>query len=130
MNKTSINTIATICLYVADVSESVRFYRDVLGLEPDNPNEDAETSTFYAFRTGQTVFAIERNGIKKKGMKTKAENSVLLQFQAESPEHLEALNCQLEKNGIPLLDRSKQTPYGLITNFCDPDGNKVEIIYS
>ena len=62
-------------------------------------------------------------------MKTKAENPILLQFRAESKEHLEAMNKSLEEKGVKLFDRSKQTSYGLITNFCDPDGNKLEILY-
>ena len=31
--------------------------------------------------------------------------------------------------GITLYDRSTQTSYGTITNFCDPDGNRLEILY-
>lgn len=128
-NKLRLKTIAYICLYTSNMNESVTFYRDVLGLESADPKENAETSTFYAFKTGETVLALERNGVKKNDMKTKAENPVLMQFKAESTEHLEELNQQLEGHGVKLFDRSKQTSYGLITNFCDPDGNKVEIIY-
>jgi predicted lactoylglutathione lyase len=62
-------------------------------------------------------------------MKTVAENPVLLQFKAESQEHLEAMNQHLEAYGITLYDRSTQTSYGTITNFCDPDGNRLEILY-
>lgn len=66
-------TIAYICLYASDLPQSVKFYRDVLGLEE--------------------------------------------------------MNKRLEEKGVRLLDRSKETSYGTITNFCDPDGNKLEIIY-
>ncbi len=117
------------CLYVANVSESVKFYRDVLGLEPASPNENPETSRWYSFKTGQTVLALERNGVKKNSMKSKAENPILFQFTVDSPDELEKLNQRLESNGVKLLDRSKKTDYGLITNFCDPDGNKLEVIY-
>lgn len=124
-----VEKIAYICLYASDLEESVKFYRDILGLEPTNPEEDVESTNFYAFNTGTTILAIERNGVKKGEMKTKAENPFLLQFRAESKEHLEEMNKVLEKNGVTLFDRSKQTHYGLLTNFCDPDGNKLEILY-
>lgn len=121
-------TLAYTCLYVSNISESVQFYRDILGLEPVNLEEDPENSSFYAFKTGKTVLALEKNGVKKEGLKSKAENPTLLQFAVESPEELVELNKRLESRGVKLLDRSRRTNYGLITNFCDPDGNKLEII--
>ncbi len=127
-NKIHFKTIAYICLYTSNTSESVKFYRDVLGLEPTDSEAAPESSTFYPFKTGETTLAIERNGVRKNGMKTKAENPVLLQFKVESREQLEAFNKHVEEQGVKLMDRSKQTSYGLITNFCDPDGNKLEII--
>lgn len=128
-SKPYLKKVAYICLYVSDMSESVKFYRDILGLVPANPQEDTTTSTFYAFKTGETILALERNGVKKNGLKTKAENPVLFQFKAESKEHLEKINTMLEEKAVKLIDKSKPTDYGYITNFCDPDGNKVEIVY-
>lgn len=127
-NPKPLKTISCICLYVSDVTESARFYTDVLRLEPANKNEDPATSTWFSFKTGETVLALERNGIKKEGLKTKAENPIILQFNIESQEELEKFNQHLEENAVKLLDRSKQASYGLITNFCDPDGNKLELI--
>lgn len=124
-----LSTIAYVCLYVSDISESIKFYRDVLGLEPTTPQEDISSTSFYSFHTGTTLLALERNGVKKKGMKTLAENPVLFQFKVESKEQMEEMNTVLEENGVQLYDRSKQTEYGLITNFCDSDGNKLEILY-
>lgn len=125
----SLKHLAYICLYTSNLIDSVKFYRDVLGLEPANPDENVYTTNFYAFKTGTTMLAIERNGVKKNGMKTKAENPILLQFDAESKEHLEEMTKVLEEKGIKVYDRLKQTHYGWITNFCDPDGNKLEILY-
>lgn len=123
-----LKTIAYICLYTLKPAESIKFYRDVLGLEPTDSEVDPETARFYSFNTGEAKLAIEPNGVKKNGMKAKAENPILLQFKAESPEDLEELNKHLEEKGIKIFDRSKKRSYGLITNFCDPDGNKVEIL--
>ena len=124
-----LKSISYICLYTSDLTEAVRFYRDVLGLEPISRNEDPHSSEFYAFNTGTTLFAIEPGGVKKPRMKTKAENPVLLQFRAESIEHLEEINRYLEEKGVKLYDRTRQMTFGLITNFCDPDGNKVEVLF-
>ncbi len=124
----SIKTISYICIYVSNLSESAVFYAEVLGLEPANKNEDPNVSNWYSFKTGQTILALERNGVKKDGLKTKAENPFLLQFTIESPEELEKFNQQLEEYNVTLLVRSKQTDYGIITNFYDPDGNKLELI--
>ncbi len=123
-----LKTIAYICLYTSNVEEAVKFYRDVLGLIPTDSNLDPTSATFYSFQTGETMLAIEPKGIRKNGMKTKAENPVLLQFKMESAEELEQMNKRLEEKGVTLLERSKQTAYGMITDFCDPDGNKVEIL--
>ncbi|HET7077456.1 MAG TPA: VOC family protein [Chloroflexia bacterium] len=125
----ALRTIAYICLYTSDLRESVRFYRDILGLEPTSPNADLDTIDFYSFNTGTGRLGLEGNGVKQDRMKTVAENPVLLQFKAESQEHLEAMNQHLEAYGITLYDRSTQTSYGTITNFCDPDGNRLEILY-
>lgn len=78
--------------------------------------------------TERTNHSLERNGVRKNEMKTKEENPVLLQFKAESLEQLEEFSKHLEERGVKVFDRLKQTSYGFITNFCDPDGNKVEVI--
>lgn len=120
-------SIAFICLYVSNMKESIEFYKDILNLEPTNIHYNPET-TFYSFKTGETTLALEPNGIRKETKKTKAENPILIQFKISSSEELEEINKHLEQYGVALFDRSKQTEYGLITNFCDPDGNKLELI--
>ena len=59
-----------------------------------------------------------------------SENPVLLQFCAHSLEQLEAMNCQLEASGVKLLVRSLPLSHGVVTNFLDPDGNKLEALYA
>jgi catechol 2,3-dioxygenase-like lactoylglutathione lyase family enzyme len=128
-NTPALRTIAYICLYTSDLRESVRFYRDILGLEPTAPDADLATVGFYAFNTGTGRLGLEGNGVKQGRLKTVAENPVLLQFKAESRAHLEAMNQHLAAHGVTLYDRSTETSYGIITNFCDPDGNKLELLY-
>ena len=127
--KLGLKNISFVSLYASNLPETVKFYRDILQLDPANPDEDPEKSNWYSFKTGDSILAIERGGVRKNGMKTRIENPFLLQFKVESKELLEAMNKRLEDNGVKLYDRAKKTSYGLITNFCDPDGNKVEIIF-
>jgi len=121
--------IAYICLYVSDIKESIEFYRDVLELEPISPESNLSDIDFYAFKTGETILALEPMGSKKRSEKTKAENPYLLQFRADSLDELERMNERLESNGVVPDPRSQKTSYGTITSFIDPDGNKLEIIF-
>lgn len=125
----SFSKIAYICLYVSNIRESIEFYRDVLELEPLSPESNISNIDFYAFKTGETILALEPMGLKKRSEKTKAENPYLLQFRADSLDELERMNEQLESKGVILGTRSQKTSWGTITSFIDPDGNKLEIIF-
>jgi len=125
MTSSLFSEIGYICLYVADMDISLKFYRDMLGLELDTK---VSTEHFFAFKTGKPQLALERGGVKKAGEKTRAENPILLQFLADTPEVLEHMNQQLELNGVNLLKRSVESSWGISTNFLDPDGNKLSIV--
>lgn len=129
VGKSLFRNIAYICLYVSDIEESIKFYRDVLELEPLSPERDLSNVDFYAFKTGETLLAVEPAGFKKRSEKTKAKNPYVLQFRADSEDELEGMNRQLESKGVILNTRSEKMSYGTITNFIDPDGNKLEIIF-
>ena len=116
-------------MYVSNIEESIEFYRDVLELEPLVSESNPSNVDFYAFKTGEILLAVEPSGFKKHSEKTKAENPYLLQFRADSEDELESMNRRLESKGVILVARSEKTNYGTITNFIDPDGNKLEIIY-
>ncbi len=116
--------IAYICLYCANLDESIRFYRDVLGLRIER-----HAPAFCQFATGATKLALEPGGWRKAAQKALTENPVLLQFRAGSREQFEAMNRQLETHGVTLLARSFPASYGVVTNFLDPDGNKLEVLY-
>jgi len=124
--KSPFSQIGYICLYVSDLKESIKFYQDILGLELDT---SVSTDSFFAFKTGNPQLALEKGGVKKDSEKTKAENPVLFQFLADTPEVLEEMNLVLESNGVKLLKRSQTSSWGISTNFLDPDGNKLSIIY-
>ncbi len=130
IRKSLFRNLAYVCLYVADFEGSIKFYRDILELEAVDPGRDISNADFYAFKTGETLLALEPGGSKKHSEKSKAENSYLLQFRAHSLDELEGMNRQLESKGVILNLRSEKTSYGTITNFLDPDGNLLEIIFT
>lgn len=118
--------IAYICIFAFNFEESVAFYRDVLGLEEETSRSE---ENFHAFKAGATHIGIERNGTRKDGQKTKAENPVLIQFKAHSFDELKEITEKLEAKNVRILKSMVETHYGTYTNFLDPDGNKLEILY-
>lgn len=120
--------ISFINLYSEHPTELIRFYRDMVGMQPEKGLD--ENDDWYGFQTEGLTFAIEpqsnRENYKDLGVNLK--NSVLIQFHADTHEELEAMNQHLENKGVKLLNRSKQMSYGIISNFVDPDGNLMEIL--
>ncbi len=118
--------IAYICIFAGDFDGSVIFYRDKLGLEEDLSRS---AKNFHALKAGNIFIGIERNGFRKGEQKTKAENAVLIQFKASTPVELKEITEKLEAKGVQIVDRLVETAYGTFTNFLDPDGNKLEVLY-
>jgi len=118
--------IAYVCIFTSNLEESVIFYRDILGLAED-PSRCEEN--FHALKAGSTYIGIERKGVRKDGQKTKAENPVLLQFKASSIKELKKITAKLKAKKVTLLETMVKKHYGTFTNFLDPDGNKLEILY-
>ena len=48
---------------------------------------------------------------------------------ARSLEDLEAMTRHLEAHGVTVLARAVAGSYGVFTNFLDPDGNKLEVLF-
>ena len=118
--------IAYICIFASHLEESVLFYRDILGLVEDLSRSD---ENFRALRAGSTYIGIERKGVRKDGEKTKAENPILIQFKASSLQELQEITKDLEAKNVTMLKSMVTGSYGTFTNFLDPDGNKLEILY-
>ena len=118
--------IAYICIYAFNLEESVIFYRDILGLAEDLSRCE---SNFHAFRAGSTYIGIERKGVRKDGQKTKTENAMLIQFKVSSLKELKKITRDLEAKNVKMLKALVKSSYGTFTNFLDPDGNKLEILY-
>jgi catechol 2,3-dioxygenase-like lactoylglutathione lyase family enzyme len=116
--------IAYICLFCADLERSIAFYHGVLGLTIERRDPD-----FCELSTVGVSLGLEPGGTYVGRQKTRAENPVLLQFYAASPAALATMTEHLEEHGVPTKDRCREMPYGMITAFLDPDGNRLEIVY-
>jgi catechol 2,3-dioxygenase-like lactoylglutathione lyase family enzyme len=128
MSPLNLTRISHINLYSKNNKRAIRFYRDVLGLRALPRQSDS--ANWYGFGTKGVVFAIEPEKNRRRiPFKFNKKNPVLVQFKANSIAHLERINKMLERRGVKLLRRSEKKSYGVITNFLDPDGNLIEILY-
>lgn len=121
--------ISFLNLYSDKPEDLVRFYRDKLGMAPELGVTEGDD--WYGFQTEGLTFAIEPSSNRENynDLGVNLKNNVLIQFHADTREELEAMNAHLEQNGVKLLNKSKQMDYGIITNFVDPDGNLMEILW-
>lgn len=121
--------ISFLNLYSDKPEDLIRFYRDKLGMSPEPGVKEGDD--WYGFQTEGLTFAIEpsANRANYNDLGVNLKNNVLIQFHADTREELEAMNAHLEQNGVKLLNKSKQMDYGVISNFVDPDGNLMEILW-
>ena len=116
--------IAYICLFCADLERSIAFYHGVLGLPIERRDPE-----FCKLSTVGVSLGLEPGGTGVGRQKTRAENPLLLQFSAASLAALTTMTDHLEAHGVPIMERCREMPYGMITAFLDPDGNRLEIMY-
>ena len=121
--KVDFSKLAYICLYCANIQDSLHFYRDILGLQVLD-----ESKEFISFQTGECRLALEPRGVRKDAEKIQSENPYLLQIQVDSLEDLAAMNAHLKAHQVVVLYESVAQEWGTLTAFLDPDGNKLELI--
>jgi len=110
--------------------ELISFYTNVVGLTPLQTNEDPATEKWYGFDTGFAQFAIEPMSNRDKyDFEYSRGNPVLIQFKADSLEHLKEWTKRLEKHGVVIGQKVMEKSYGTVTTFVDPDGNVIELLY-
>lgn len=122
--------ISYINLYSNSNEQLIAFYRDIIGIPPQDKKVKPEEAKWYGFDTRGVTFAIERESNRDKHPFTyNRNNPVLVQFRAKTMGELTAMNEHLKSKRIKLLTESEKKSYGVITNFLDPDGNLMEILY-
>lgn len=116
--------IAYLCLFCSDLERSIAFYHGILGLRIERRDPE-----FCKLSTVGVSLGLEPGGIGVGRQKTRAENPMLLQFYSASPAALATMTEHLEEHSVPIKDRCREMPYGMITAFLDPDGNRLELMY-
>lgn len=118
--------LAHIVLYVRDLEQSRRFYRDIVGLAPVGTIFDGRAAMLSGGRTHHELLLIEvgnapgplqgrRIGLYHTGWKV-----------GESLDALRALKARLEQAGVPIDGMSDHTVSQSLY-LRDPDGNEVEL---
>jgi pimeloyl-ACP methyl ester carboxylesterase/catechol 2,3-dioxygenase-like lactoylglutathione lyase family enzyme len=115
--------LAHLALNVERLEESVRFYRDVLGMwivwQPDADN--------VYLSSGRDNLALHRARQPRTANGSPLDH---LGFLVESPERVFAAGEALARRGVPLLRPPKQHRDGSCSLYLqDPDGNAVQILY-
>ena len=124
------NDISYINLYNKNSEALIAFYRDIVGIDAKDPNADPKTTKWYGFETEGATLAIEKESSRDKiPFSFNRDNPVPIQFRADSLEELQTMSEHLKSKGVALLAECKEKNYGVITNFLDPDGNLLEILY-
>jgi predicted enzyme related to lactoylglutathione lyase len=102
-----------------DMQRAVRFYRDVIGLEP------AYTSASWSvFRVGDGQIGLHSIiGDQEKGASNGSGWVVGLQVA-----DVRAVRHRLEEAGVHLADGYHEIPNGVILDFQDPDGNALQAV--
>jgi catechol 2,3-dioxygenase-like lactoylglutathione lyase family enzyme len=120
--------IAAITLFVEDLGEAKRFYREVFGLPVFFENDDSAV-----FRFGDTLVNLLRVGNAPEligpAVVASREAGARFQFTVEV-EDVDAMCAQLAAKGVKLLNGPMDRPWGPRTaSFMDPGGHIWEIAH-
>ena len=119
--------VAHIGVAVSDLDEAAAFYRDVLGLEPAQP----ETAD------GARIVSVELGDVEIELLAPEVPDSPIAKFMAKRgpgihhicyrvPDLERALENVKAGGGI-VLDEREEHDFGRFGWFVDPDGNRVEL---
>jgi catechol 2,3-dioxygenase-like lactoylglutathione lyase family enzyme len=123
-------TRAGAILGVADFAESLRFYRDQLGLEVVTVYEDPPYATLTAAGARISLAeqdhpAPDRPGVMMSAPMDRSQANVVLVLEVDDAQ---AAHQELGDRGVPFLAEIHYPPWGGSRFFCvDPDGYLVEI---
>jgi catechol 2,3-dioxygenase-like lactoylglutathione lyase family enzyme len=124
---TVVASFAAVGMVVADMAESVRFYR-ALGLDVPEPDGDhLDVALPNGFRLMLDTVELIR-GIDPDWAPPSGGHSIAFAFECESPGDVDALYARLVEEGF----RSKKEPWDAFwgqryATVLDPDGNQVDL---
>lgn len=107
--------LATHIAFVTDMDRSLAFYRDVLGLKPEYASP-----YWSSFQLGNGRIGLHpMNPGQPKG----GEPGWQIGFEVDD---IKTFRAHLESNGVTLKSDFHQTPSGVVFDFDDPDGNRLQ----
>jgi catechol 2,3-dioxygenase-like lactoylglutathione lyase family enzyme len=120
--------IAAITLFVEDLEEGRRFYREVFGLPVTYEDDNSTVFTF-----GETLVNLlktsEAPGLVEPAAVASREGGVRFQFTL-GVEDVDAMCEELRRRGVELLNGPMNRPWGIRTaSFRDPGGHIWEIAH-
>lgn len=122
MSLATIRNLDYTILLCADVEETKRFYRDVLGFDVYR-----DWGTWVEFHVGATLLTLRERGRDYDGEIPAGAAGVQLAFRV-APDEVDTCATELEAAGVEILDPPTSHDYGHRTLFfADPEGNVLEI---
>lgn len=108
--------IGAVILLVSDMTRSIKFYRDTLGMKLKQRSKD-----WTEFSEGSTVLAIHPASRKK----IKKNNSMLVGFSVSD---FDGTMIGLKKKKVKFFKKPKDEPFGRHAIIQDPDGHLISIV--
>lgn len=105
-----------VMLFWEDIIKQTEFYRDVLGLIPDDPQPFAK-NRFFRFGTGEGLNLCLHSGTKPNGGRQK------LMFDVDS---VQSLYETLRKAGKRVRKPAHESGI-MLYDFKDPEGNRIQV---
>ncbi|MFQ5588091.1 MAG: VOC family protein [Nitrospiria bacterium] len=121
-----VKTLLHVRMRVSNLSETIRFYTDIIGLKIVEHHQSPRGSKLAFLSVPQSDTLIELCEFQASGPVKVQEDLVHLAFEVESlDETISALNAK----GIPVTDGPTKTSSGSRFMFIDaPDGYEIELI--
>lgn len=111
---------------VDDMERTVRFYRDVLGLQETGRSKSPRGSELVFMKAPQSDEEIELCHYPSAGPVQVQPDLTHLAFEVDD---LEQFARELEKKGVKLSDGPTRSPSGMVFAFVDaPEGYEIELI--
>ena len=102
-----------ITLLVSDLEASYKFYKDKIGL-PESPEKQPNA---YAFATQPCAMAIRQSSDRIK-IDNPGQGIIVWLHTSDAT----ALHNDLKKQGVPIVEDLRKSPFGMTFSFRDPDG--------
>ena len=116
--------LGNICYYVSNIDKTEAFYRDVMGLDVQRMEGDADTG-------GDWLLANTANGVDLIffAMESRPGNSPIIVFDVPDG-GIDDIVSTLADKGVTIVTPVSHAPGGWSSEFADPDGHVISMYQS